>query len=163
MPGTVSPPPRSSDLDMLHGTCVTHVPWCMPGSLTSGFLWSRWRGKRSRYSRRMRNLQFCVSGKRPIGPMLIKLGSLGQIGPVTAIRWNTNEDIQYKTMNNNILPDTRATCGLTWLWYSNPRTRHLASSTHHSPGPLHCKYALPATVVCPCIGHSNDIWYTYSG
>ena len=22
----------------------THVPWCMPGSLTSGFLWSRWRG-----------------------------------------------------------------------------------------------------------------------
>ena len=26
-----------------HGTCVTRVPWCMPGSLTCGFLWSRWR------------------------------------------------------------------------------------------------------------------------
>ena len=25
-----------------HGTCVTRVPWCMPGSLTSDFLWSRW-------------------------------------------------------------------------------------------------------------------------
>ena len=31
--------------DMHHGTCVTHVPWCMPESLTSDFLWSRWREK----------------------------------------------------------------------------------------------------------------------
>ena len=37
IPGTFSPPPRVSDPDMHHGTCVTHVPWCMPGSLTSGF------------------------------------------------------------------------------------------------------------------------------
>ena len=37
------PPPRVSDPVMHHGTCITHVPWCMPGSLTSGFLWSRWR------------------------------------------------------------------------------------------------------------------------
>ena len=66
MPGTFSPPPRVSDPDMDHGTCVTHVPWSMPGSLTSGFLWSRWRGKRSRHFRRMRNPQFCVSGKRPM-------------------------------------------------------------------------------------------------
>ena len=60
MPGTFSPPPRVSDLDMHHGTCVT-------GSLTSSFLWIRWRGKRSWHSRRMRNPQFYVSGKRPIG------------------------------------------------------------------------------------------------
>ena len=46
---------------------VTHVPWCMPGSLTRGFIWSRWQGKRSRHSQRMRNPQFYVSGKRPIG------------------------------------------------------------------------------------------------
>ena len=59
-------PRRASDPDIHHGTCVTHLPWCMPGSLTSGFLWRRWRGKRSRHSRRMRNPQFCVSGKRPI-------------------------------------------------------------------------------------------------
>ena len=45
MPGTFSPPPRISDPDMHHGTCVTHVAWCMPGSLTSSFLLSRWRGK----------------------------------------------------------------------------------------------------------------------
>ena len=38
----------------------------MPGSLTSSFPWSRWRGKRSQHSRRMRNPQFCVSGKKPI-------------------------------------------------------------------------------------------------
>ena len=61
------PPPRFSVPDMHHGTCVTQVPWCMPGSLTSGFLWSWWRGKCSRHSRRMRNPRFCVSGKRPMG------------------------------------------------------------------------------------------------
>ena len=66
MPGKFSPPPRKSDLDMHHGTCVTHVPWCISGSLSSGFLWSRWRVRRSRHSRRMRNPQFYVSGKRPM-------------------------------------------------------------------------------------------------
>ena len=64
MPGTFSPPPLFSDPDKHHGTCLTHVPWCMPGSLSSGFLWSRRRGKRSWHSRRMRNPQFCVSDKR---------------------------------------------------------------------------------------------------
>ena len=39
MPGTFSPPPNSkkplaSEPGMHHGTCVTHVPWCMSGSLT---------------------------------------------------------------------------------------------------------------------------------
>ena len=38
--GNVSPPPQVSDPDMHHGMCVTHVPWYMPGSLTSGSLWS---------------------------------------------------------------------------------------------------------------------------
>ena len=38
MPGTFFPPPTArkppiSDPDMNHGTCVTHVPWCMSGSL----------------------------------------------------------------------------------------------------------------------------------
>ena len=47
-------------------TCITHVPWCIPGSLTGGFLWSRWRGKRSRHCRCMLNPQFYVTGKRPI-------------------------------------------------------------------------------------------------
>ena len=33
------------DSDMHHGTCVTHVLWCMTGSLTSGFIWNRCAGK----------------------------------------------------------------------------------------------------------------------
>ena len=33
MPGPVFPPPQVSNPDMQHDTCVTHVPWCMPGSL----------------------------------------------------------------------------------------------------------------------------------
>ena len=56
-----------SDPGMHHGTCVMHEPWCMSGSLTRG----------SRHSRRMRNPQFYVSGKRP---MLIYL--LGIISSV---------------------------------------------------------------------------------
>ena len=70
MPGTFSPLPRVSDPGMHHGTWVTHVPRCMPGSLTSGFIWSGWRGKRSRHSRLMRNPQFSVSGKRPMEKFL---------------------------------------------------------------------------------------------
>ena len=60
-------PPWVSDPDIHHGTCVTNVPWCMPGSLISGFRWSRWRGKRSRHSQHMRNPQIYVSGKRSMG------------------------------------------------------------------------------------------------
>ena len=71
MPGTFSPPWRVSD--MHHDTCMTHVPWFMAESLTSGFLWSRWREKRSKHSRRMHNPQFCVSGKSPIS--LIKVST----------------------------------------------------------------------------------------
>ena len=56
MLGTFSPPPLVSDSDMYHGTCATHVPWCMPRSLTRGFLWSRWWGKPSR------RLGACVTG-----------------------------------------------------------------------------------------------------
>ena len=66
MPGTFFPPPRASDPDMHHGTFVTIVPWCIPGSLTSGFLWSGWRGKRPRHSRCMRNPRFYLSGMRPM-------------------------------------------------------------------------------------------------
>ena len=66
MPGTFSPPPWVSDPDMHPGTCVTHVPWCMPGSLASGFLWSRWWEKRSRHSQCMRNPQLYALGKRPV-------------------------------------------------------------------------------------------------
>ena len=57
-----------SDPYMHHDTCVTHVPWCMSGSLNQ-----RWQGKRSRHSRRMRarNFTYLVWGpSRPISSSL---------------------------------------------------------------------------------------------
>ena len=60
IPGTFSPSPRVSDPDMHHGTCVTHVPLCLPRSLTSGFVWSRWQGKHSRNSHR--NFTYMIRG-----------------------------------------------------------------------------------------------------
>ena len=65
MTGTFSPPPRVTDRDMHRGTCVTHVPGCMAGPLTSGFFWSWWQ-ENVRHPRRMRNPQFYVSGEKPI-------------------------------------------------------------------------------------------------
>ena len=73
MSGPFSPPPRVSDPDMHHGTCATHVPWCMPGSLTSALIWSRWRGKRSRHSRRMRSPNFTYLVRGPWGPRALTL------------------------------------------------------------------------------------------
>ena len=61
-----NPFPATAGLRSRHASRVTHVPWCMPRSLTGGFLWSRWRGKFSRHSRHMRNPQFYVSDKRPM-------------------------------------------------------------------------------------------------
>ena len=52
-------------------TCIKALTSRMPGSLTSGFLWSRWREKRSQHSRRMRN-----PGGRPMDnkPLPLSLG-----------------------------------------------------------------------------------------
>ena len=49
MPVTFSKPHRVSNPDLHHTSCVTDVSWCMPASLTSGFLWSRWWGKHFAY------------------------------------------------------------------------------------------------------------------
>ena len=66
MPGTFSPPPTSKETagyryrhasrHVRDARAVMHVGIANP----------RWRGKRSRHSRRMRNTQFYVSGKRPM-------------------------------------------------------------------------------------------------
>ena len=42
---TFSPPSLVIDPDMHHGMCVTHVTWCMPGSLNSSFHWKLLTGK----------------------------------------------------------------------------------------------------------------------
>ena len=82
--GKISPPRRISDPGMNHGTCVTHVPWCMPGSLTSGFLWSRWREKRSRHPWRMRNPPFYVSRKRPMGLVVGRKNPVAEVQGIFA-------------------------------------------------------------------------------
>ena len=66
MPGMFSPPPRVSDPGMHRGTCVTHLSWCMPGSLTSGFLWSRWRGKRPGILGACANRNFTYLARGPL-------------------------------------------------------------------------------------------------
>ena len=81
--GAFSPPSLVIDPDMHHGTCLTHVPCCMSGPLTSCFLWNRWRGKRSQHSRRMRNPQFCVSGKRPMDDGVF----LSRLTPKLSLHW----------------------------------------------------------------------------
>ena len=48
--------PLVSNPGMDHGTCTTHVPWCMSGSQNP-----RWWEKHSQHSRRMCNRQYYVS------------------------------------------------------------------------------------------------------
>ena len=59
---------------------------CMPGSLTSGFLWNRRRRKTFPAFPRMRKLQFYVSGKRPIVASLT-------LGVVHHCLWSNHDKI----------------------------------------------------------------------
>ena len=80
--------PLVSDPSMHHGTCVTHVLWCMPWSLTR-----RWRGKRAWHSRCMRNPQCCVSGRRRIGlrHSLVTWGNAQKGSPRSTTYWHHME------------------------------------------------------------------------
>ena len=89
MAGTFSPPPRVSDPEMHHGTCVSHVPWCMPGSLTSGFPWSRWRENVPGIpgTCAIRNVRYLVRGP------LVQINSINS-------RWKS----QYVSLHSCIIP-----------------------------------------------------------
>ena len=67
--------PLVNDPGMHRGAWVTHVPWCLSGSLTRGG-----GEKRSRHSRCMRNPQFYVPGMRPMHRLTVCL-------PHVAARW----------------------------------------------------------------------------
>ena len=97
MPGTFSLRTRVSDPEMHHGTCGTHVLWCMSRSLTSGFLWSRRWGKRFRRFRGMRNAWFCSYGRRPIVILNITWPLLA-----TFASWLSEQNDGYN-MNNEII------------------------------------------------------------
>ena len=60
-PTNVGKRSRHASRHVRHARAVIHAR-----SLTSGFLWSRWQGKRSPHSRHMRNPKFYVSDKRPM-------------------------------------------------------------------------------------------------
>ena len=67
MLGTFSPPPRISDPDMHHGTCVTRVPWWMhAGVANRRFPLKSVSGKTFPAFPAMHNPQFYASGKSPI-------------------------------------------------------------------------------------------------
>ena len=143
IPGTFSPPPLVSDPDMHHGTCVTHVPWCMPGSLTSSFLWSRWRGKRSRHSRRMRNRQFDVSGKRPMQQAIIWTN-----GGLVYWRIYASLSLDKSTLNMGLLPDTQnygcacaGNAGNVFPVTAGERSRHASRHVRHARAVMHAGIA----------------------
>ena len=66
VPRMFSPPPRLSNPGMHHGTCVMHTSWCMPGSLTSGSFWSRWRAKRPGISGACTTRNFAYLARGPL-------------------------------------------------------------------------------------------------
>ena len=135
-----SPPSRFSDPDMHQGTCVTHVPWCMPGSLKSGFLWNRWRGKCSRH---MHNPLFNVSGKRAIER---KTGiycfhkTLNNIG---TIQWYGTVDKRYMSTLERFRTYTcMITCKITSLKSLN--VLYFQRLIHHEELFISCKGYLPS-------------------
>ena len=107
-------PTRVSDTGMHRGTCVTHVPWWIPGSLTSSFLWSRWRGKRSRHSRRMRKPQFAYLVRGP---------------------WPTPDEVLSKRLSQNASTLTLPRCfhDDVMKWKQFPRYWPFVRGIHRSP------------------------------
>ena len=129
MAGTLSPPPQVSDPDMHHDTCVTHVPWCMLWSLTSGFLWSQWWGKRSRHSRRMRKPQLYVSGEKQIATYPCKHVVMCQNRTeVNTGHWSFYNHIPNLVHGNSAHGNDVITNVIAkWQWY---HYKHLQRSVH---------------------------------
>ena len=126
MPGTFSQrvkrKPLISDPGIHHGTCVTHMPWCIAGSVTRGS-----RGKRSKHFLRMCNPQFYVSGKRPIqGSIYITL--LKIYYQPNGKSWYTNyinahvDIVSTGPSMDSALHACHAIMRLYWSWSSPPCT-----------------------------------------
>ena len=87
--------PLVRDPGMHHDTCVTHVPWCMSGSLTRGG------GEIVPAFPAHAHPQFNVSGKRPMGRIHIGPKVVLSIMPATPFRnhyaelFTQHEDIQW--------------------------------------------------------------------
>ena len=96
-----------SDPVMHHGTCVMHVPWCMSGTpnRVGG-------GKRSRHSRRLRNSQFYVFGKRPM------TSTNAYPLPLSHLRFKL-----LRSLNQNAIPSFPL-CQKMWQTVNLPCTQH---------------------------------------
>ena len=91
MPGTFSPPPTSKETTcelsrhasrhVRHARAVMHIGIANP----------RWRGKRSRHCRCMRNTQFYGSGKRPMRRKITSMSRQQLWFSQTACRWDMDE------------------------------------------------------------------------
>ena len=66
MPGMISPPPTSKETASKRSRYASRHVHNARAVMHVGIANPRWRGKRSRHSRRMRNPQFYVFGKRPM-------------------------------------------------------------------------------------------------
>ena len=150
------PLPRVSDPDMYQGTCVTHVPWCMPGSLISGFLWGRWRGKHSRHSRRMRNRRFYVACKRPIERYYLKCLNEGiHSTPVSQQLGSLQNSIDLQPFVAPMLTFADLISYIyIYIWFLKPAMAQVVE-------------ILPLPMPCQCYGTANVmfdlIWQEYSG
>ena len=122
MPGTFSLPPRVIDPDMHHGTCVTHVPWYMPGSIISAFLWSRWRGKHSRHSQRLRNPQFYASVKRPMYKLQQRQF---QCIKCNIVEFTTSGVLRKKLIWFDLKSSTALKCNGTFVMYHKNQDKHV--------------------------------------
>ena len=72
MPGTFSPQPTSKEIASYRSRHASRHVRDARAVMHVGINNQRWWGKRSRHSRRMRNPQFCVSGKRQISHQYVK-------------------------------------------------------------------------------------------
>ena len=126
-------------------TRIRHVLWCIPGSLTSGFLWSQWRWKRSRHSRSMRNPQFMYLVRAHVNVNEWQLSW-------NASEWNVNNFHQgpfWQTMFNS-------------LWSSDTVWRQRSGSTLTQV--MTCCRTAPSHYLNRCrLIMNDDLWQSPDG
>ena len=133
--------PLVSDPGMHHGTCVTHVPWYMSGSLT------RVGGKKNVPGiPGMRNPQFCVSRKMPVAVgslvlsatsttmvLIVKYGLfLGVWSIKVWLFWLLDFHITVEKFNKNRTQFIVLKKGVTWdkrVWWGCFITQSITVST----------------------------------
>ena len=102
-----------------------------------------WQGKRSRHSRRMLNLQFCVSGKRPIPREILRRRDMGLV--LLPEKFQSEAILQRQDVKPLLsLASTRArtrTGNVAEMNYAisahNPRQTREKCSIHRFPGQYH--------------------------